>query len=539
MEKKSTLTPSTADTGTTTVLPERRWWDPVRLGRRSAFPATLQAAALGVMAYLIYAGWGRHGIEGVDAEGPLLYTNLATMGFWVVWFMALVLFLPVIGRLWCTVCPAGWCNDVLARVGAKRTYPRALRNFVLMAGLLLALSLAAELFAFNRYPDYTAFLLLGVLVVAAAAGLLFKDRVFCRYLCPIGGMAGLYGRMAPWEIGSRDSGICRRCETKACYTGSTRWHKISWAGWHSIFPVRRPGCPAAIFPPEAARNDNCLMCTQCFKNCPYDNLRWGSRPFLSGLWGSEARDRSQALIVMVLTGIVFYRLARFWGDLRAVVEWPADVLATLLPFVGPTAYKGLKLASGFAFWPLVFFLLLGLAAKLVSEIRVSTWPEGGDETAGLLYDVAEIDDQRREEAKGWESMRQTVWGYAAVFSLSFLPLIAGGYAAFALVKLNEKIGYLPYVLADPAGIRTYLAMTELGRVASPESLVPVEWLRWAVLALVAAGALVSFWSVGRVGSAAYGAGSPSARRGGLVFRLGILGLGTVMLVCARVWLFRG
>ena len=69
---------------------------------------------------------------------------------------------------------------MLARVGAKKAYPRGLRNFVAMASLLFGLSLVAELFAFNRYPDYTARLLLGVLLTAAAAGLLFKDRVFCR-----------------------------------------------------------------------------------------------------------------------------------------------------------------------------------------------------------------------------------------------------------------------------------------------------------------------------------------------------------------------
>jgi polyferredoxin len=539
MVKKSTLTPSTAEADEAATLPERRWWDPVRLGRRSFFPLLPQAVALGVLIYLILAGWGRHGIEGIEVEGPLLYTNLATLGFWVVWFMLLILFLPVVGRLWCTVCPVGWCNDMLARIGMKRAYPRGLRNFAVMAVLLFGLSLVAELYAFNRYPDYTARLLLGVLLTAALAGLLFKDRVFCRYLCPIGGMAGLYGRMAPWEVGSRDPGICRRCESKACYTGCTRWHKISWSGWHSIFPLRQPGCPAAIFPPEAALNDNCLMCTQCFKNCPYDNLRWGVRPFLKGLWHGEVRDRSQALLVIVLTGIVFYRLARFWGDLRDVVEWPAVFLASNLPFVGPTAFNGMKLAAGFALWPLLFFLALALIAKVVSEIRVTTWPAGGDETAGLLYDVAEIDEQRRNDAQSWEEKKQSLWGYLAVFSFSFVPLIASGYAAFALVKLNEKIGHLPIALSDPVGVRSYLAMTELSLVAAPESLVPLEWLRWVVLSAVAVGAVASLWSVGRVGAAAYGPLSPSARRGGTVFRFGIFALSAIMLVCVRVWLFRG
>ncbi|HWR97830.1 MAG TPA: hypothetical protein VN317_05350, partial [Candidatus Methanoperedens sp.] len=82
----------------------RPWWDPARLARHSAFPAVLQAVALGVLLFMIGAGWGLRGVEGVAADGPLLYTNLATLGFWVVWFMALVFLLPAIGRLWCTVC---------------------------------------------------------------------------------------------------------------------------------------------------------------------------------------------------------------------------------------------------------------------------------------------------------------------------------------------------------------------------------------------------------------------------------------------------
>jgi len=510
----------------------------VRLGRRSVFPALLQAAALGVLVYLILAGWGRHGIGGIDVEGPLLYTNLATLGFWVVWFMLLILFLPVVGRLWCTVCPVGWCNDLLARVGAKKAYPRGLRNLVLMAILLFGLSLIAELFAFNRYPDYTAQLLLGVLLTAAAAGLLFKDRVFCRYLCPIGGMAGLYGRMAPWEISSREPETCRRCESKACYTGSTRWYKISWSGWHSIFPLRRPGCPAAIFPPEAARNDNCLMCTQCFKNCPYDNLRWGSRPFLSGLWRGEVRDRSQALLVIALTGIVFYRLARFWGDLREIVEWPAAALASHLPFVGSTLYGGLKLFAGFVIWPLLFFLILAGAAKILSETSVTSWPEGGAETTGLLYDVAEIDGRMREERQGWEAKKHTLWGFLAVYCYAFLPLTAAAYGAFALIKLNEKLAYLPLALGDPAGTKTYLAINELMVIPAPESLLPLAWVRLSALGLVAAGTAASFWSAGRIGGSVYGAGSRTARRSGTVFRAGIVTLGVIMLYCLKAWLFR-
>ena len=56
---------------------------------------------------------------------------------------------------------------------------------------------------------------------------------------------------------------------------------------------------------------------------------------------------------------------------------------------------------------------------------------------------------------------------------------------------------------------------------------------------MAIGAVCSFWSMGRVGAAVYGAGSRPATRGALVFRAGVVVLAAVMLLCLKRWLFRG
>jgi polyferredoxin len=337
MGRTSIPTPSTAEKAPPAAAP-RPWWDPVRLARNSAFPALLQAAALAVLLFMIGAGWGLHGVDGVAVDGALLYTNLATLGFWVVWFMALILLLPAIGRLWCTVCPVGGCNDLAARWGLKRAWPRGMQNYVPMGIMLLGLTLGAEAFSLNRYPDYTAIMLALVLAAAVAAGLVFRGRVFCRYVCPVGGMTGLFSRLAPEEVGNRDPAVCRRCESKACYHGSARRYRLTLPGRTFTFLFPRPGCPAFIFPPEAAGNAACLQCTQCFKNCPYDNLRWGGKPPLAGLWQVRLRDRSEALLVIVLAGIVFYRLARFWSALRDGVEWPAAAIATHISAIGPLGF---------------------------------------------------------------------------------------------------------------------------------------------------------------------------------------------------------
>jgi hypothetical protein len=153
------------------------------------------------------------------------------------------------------------------------------------------------------------------------------------------------------------------------------------------------------------------------------------------------------------TGLVFHRLARFWAGLRTVVEWPTETLAAALPALPPLALKGLNLLTGFVLWPLAFYLVLGLAAGAAARISITPWPEPGKEPDGLLYDVAEIDHERRGRERGWAARRQTLWGFIAVYGYAFVPLVAGAYAAFALVKLNEKAGYLPLALADPAGVR--------------------------------------------------------------------------------------
>lgn len=535
METTSSPTASTADAAAARAPAGRLG----RLWRSSAFPAVLQAAALAVLVTMIAAGWGRTGLPGGGVAVPLLYTNLATLGFWTIWLMALILLLPGIGRLWCTVCPVGWCNDLAARAGAKVEYPRRWQHLGVMALLLFGFNAAAELWGLNRSPDATAKLLALALAAAVLAGLVFRGRVFCRFWCPVGGMVALTSRLAPVEIAARDHAVCRRCETKACYFGSTRWFRLSWSAWHTLFPVKRPGCPAYLFPPETAPGPHCLMCTECIKNCPYDNVGWRWRPVASGLWPSAARDRGEALLLVVMTGLVFHRLARFWTGLRTVVEWPTEMVAAAVPTLPPLALKEVNLLCGFVLWPLTFYLALAFVARAASAISIVPWPAPGAEPQGLLYDVAEIDREQRGRERGWAARRRSLWGFIAVYGYAFVPVIAGAYAAFALVKLNEKTGYLPLAIADPAGIRTSVAINQLRILPGPESLLPLPAIRWVALLLAVVGLAVGLWSAGRVGARAYGEGTAEARRGSFVFRAGIAGLGALLLLCLRAWLFGG
>ena len=77
-----------------------------------------------------------------------------------------------------------------------------------------------------------------------------------------------------------------------------------------------------------------------------------------------------------------------------------------------------------------------------------------------------------------------------------VPLIGpvlGAHAALALIKLNAKGGYLPYLFYDPSGASTYLAIHASGQLPLPDLLLPLAVLRWVVLGVFAVGVAAGMW----------------------------------------------
>ena len=63
-------------------------------------------------------------------------------------------------------------------------------------------------------------------------------------------------------------------------------------------------------------------------------------------------------------------------------------------------------------------------------------------------------------------------------------MILAAHVVLAVVKLNAKGAYLPFVLQDPAGVQSYLAMNVMNTVNQPGVLIPLDILKWLVLALL-------------------------------------------------------
>jgi hypothetical protein len=490
---------------------------PRRLSRLLGHPlwpfavALLPALVLGAMA--VY-GLFYHGIPFVDAEGPLRDTNIVSLSFWVLWLMGVIVTAPLLGRLWCGVCPVGWLSDGVRRIGLGRPVPTLLATFLPMILLLLLVRVAVYLWGVNHFPDATAVMILLFVAGALAVGLIFRGRAFCRWWCPIGGTLGILSRVSPFGIGVRDAEVCRRCPGRDCIAGRDEAMVLTLPETKRPFTRRLRGCPVSLHPADAARAKECVVCLQCHRNCPYGNvtLGWSSPRHRAGL---PLDGPYEVLFLLVLAGSIIDILLRVWPSAEELI------FALPLALGRALAWSADTMAVAGTVWSVGLFPLLAIGVPLVA----------GAYLAGLSITPAaeEADaDLATPEPRG--RFRR-----AGMLAASFIPLVAAANVSLALVKLNARVVYLKTGISDPAGIATYLAMQVQRTMPVPGSLVPLPILRWLVL-LVALGGAVGSWIL--LVATLRRAGTPQGRWvGGVVLALPMALLTVIVLGGVFSWLF--
>lgn len=448
---------------------------------RSPWPWRVIRFLLLVMTLVMIAyGWHQHNIPGVATKDPLMYTNLATFFFWNLWIMAIVFIALFLGRAWCTVCPVGWLNGLVIRLGLQRDLPPWLRNYVPVTLTLVVLQLCVYLFAVHRFPNYTAWLLAFVLLLAIVCGLIFRKRAFCALFCPAGAVFGLYARLAPLELRVRDQGICAACETQDCISGAPLWQRFSLGPALFFWRGARNDCPAELVPAEICDSATCTLCLHCAQNCEKENIRIGFRPWLADL--DQGRlPASEAFFFVVLLGMITANFAKVYTELRELIFAAPQQLAVALGWG----------ASGFYFFAalwvtLIFPLLLILPGYLLVRLG-----------SGQLVSVGADDLHNLPEP----SPSPAFWSVVGRLALAGIPMVLAAHVVLAVVKINAKGAYLPFVLQDPGGVQSYLAMNVMHTVNQPGVLIPLDILKWLVLALLLLGyglAIIAARRVARV-----------------------------------------
>lgn len=497
-----------------------------RLLKGWGFWAVLRTAALAAFFLLIAAGAGRRDIAGLDVPDPLMYTNLAGVGFWVLWMMGLVLLVPLLGRAWCGACPVGAVNEWVSRWGRKLHFPTIFRNEALKTVALVGTLLLLGIARIHHYPSATAWYLVAWLAAAVLLGLLFAGRSVCAHLCPVGGMLAQYGRCAPLEVTVRDRSVCADCRGRECVRGAAGTLTAAVGRLRAAIRVRRHPCPVNLKVWDMGGSERCLMCFNCMRVCPLDNVVLSPRPPVASLWRESYPRASGMVLTAALAGFLLVSFARFWPALSALLAWPLSAAGGLM---GVTLPRWLFILWLGLLLPLLLLYVPALVHRWSSAAGSESADRDGDGRFLKVWLEGRVSGHVAGNGEEKVLDTGTVPGLMAAFAPSLVPLLLAGHMVLALVKINAKAAYLPLALWDPAGIRTYLAIEEIGTLARPGLLVPVSWVRWAAAVLVAAGVVVSSVSLVRIG-----------RRQGRPFTAFFVPLAALSLVVAGglyKWLF--
>jgi len=230
--------------------------------------------------------------------------NIALNFFWAWWWLLVLVAFPFVGRLWCSVCPFMIYGELTQKLSLK-LFPRKLLPWPrqqaerwggwFLWGLFALILLWEELWNLENTAYLSACLLLLITAGAMIFSALFERRFWCRYLCPIGGMNGMFAKLAMVELRAQQ-GICAAsCTTYQCYKGGPQKGEGLETG----------GCPVYSHPAQLQDNRDCVLCMTCLKACPHRSVELNLRPPGIELWTTHTPTPHEVALLFLLLGAVF------------------------------------------------------------------------------------------------------------------------------------------------------------------------------------------------------------------------------------------
>ncbi|OFW01850.1 MAG: hypothetical protein A3G20_02590, partial [Acidobacteria bacterium RIFCSPLOWO2_12_FULL_59_11] len=361
-------------------------------------------------------------------------SNPATLLTWILWWPAVIFSFLVLGRIWCVACPFGYMGDLTQKVFSFHLkVPRILKNMWWRLGLFLALTLITTVWSLYSWPIGTAWLALTLTLGAMTLGVIYEKRTFCRYVCPVGGIFGLYAMASPVRIEVKDKKLCQKnCSDKDC-AQVCKWFE---------------------FAPTMERNTDCNLCLDCVRACPHDNIVLKGQFIGADLVEFQPRRKSldEGITVAAVLGVSLFQtvvMLNSWPQWEATASgWlhipsgpilytfifltlgvvvPALLVAAIANMGSPRKERRGDIFSAFRAYAYVF-LPLGLALHAAHNFH-HLFGEGGAMWAGLRRALAGY--------TGWASLAPletagtvSSIGPNTLFVLQWLGLIGGLYLAF-------------------------------------------------------------------------------------------------------------
>ena len=229
--------------------------------------------------------------------------------FWAWWWPLILLSYPLVGRLWCSICPFMVWGQIAQRITPwrKRSWPHGdLDRWgapALAAGFA-AILLWEEVWNLEDTAWLSSCLLLLITAGAVISSTVFEKRFWCRYLCPVGGMNGLFAKLSILELRAEVGTCSGSCSSYACFKG----------GPADGEGLATEGCPLGTHPAHLSDNRNCVLCMTCTQACPNRSVQLRLRPPAADLQRNmQAPDGERGLILVLAGGLCLHHWQRLLG----------------------------------------------------------------------------------------------------------------------------------------------------------------------------------------------------------------------------------
>ncbi|MCP4253141.1 MAG: cyclic nucleotide-binding domain-containing protein [Candidatus Scalindua sp.] len=193
-------------------------------------------------------------------------------------------------RFGCSICPIYSITRFLNKRNLKLPVPDFIKKYdawIMGTGFISILFLE-EYTHMSASVSKTAFLIFSILFAAIIVDFIFEKSAWCRYLCPLGGMTGLFSMSSLIEIRANRNVCTTICTTHDCFKGSEK----------------AAPCPMFLHLQFLSDNRDCKVCLNCIKNCTHLATRLNLR-----IPGAEISSLKQpslpgAIFSIILSGLL-------------------------------------------------------------------------------------------------------------------------------------------------------------------------------------------------------------------------------------------
>ena len=248
--------------------------------------------------------------------------------FWAWWWPLILLGYPLVGRLWCSFCPFMVWGEISQRLARAlgwqpARWPRGESDrwaSPLLAASFALILLWEEVWNLQNTAWLSSCLLLLITAGAVIGSLCFEKRFWCRYLCPVGGMNGLFAKLSVLELRAEVGTCSGSCNSYACFKGGL----VDGEG------MATEGCPLGTHPAHLKDNRNCVLCMTCAQACPHRSVQLALRPPAADIQREMQLPYGEPALLLVLAGDLFLHQAnRLLGWIPGIPESLVD--GPLLP----------------------------------------------------------------------------------------------------------------------------------------------------------------------------------------------------------------